>query len=75
MYEELSFSWKKKLADLTLLNDIPELLIFNLDQTPLAFLAAPKTTMAPFGSHKVYLLYNYFEFMTAFSLCCLMLLS
>ena len=51
LYEELSFSWKKKLADMILLHDIPEELIFNLDQTPLAFVAAPKTTMAPCGSH------------------------
>ena len=53
LYDELSFSWKKDIASLILQHDIPEELIFNLDQTPLALVAAPKSTLAPRCSHKV----------------------
>lgn len=53
LYEELSFTWKKNIATLVLDHQIPEELIFNLDQTPLAYVSASKTTMAPRGANTV----------------------
>lgn len=53
LYEELSFTWKKNIATLVLDHKIPDDLIFNLDQTPLAYVCASKTTMAPRGASTV----------------------
>ena len=53
LYNELTFSWKIDIANLVVQHSIPEELIFNLDQTPLALVSASKVTMAPTGSHTV----------------------
>ena len=46
LYDKLAFTWKKEIADLVLRHDIPEELIFNLDQTPLGLTSASKVTFA-----------------------------
>ena len=53
LYDELSFSWKKDIANLILQHNIPEERILNLDQTPPGFTSASKVTFAPMGAKKV----------------------
>ena len=53
LYENLTFSWKKDIANLVLQHNIPEELISDLDQTPLALVSSSRVNMATTGSHTV----------------------
>ena len=68
LYEELTFSWKKDIVNLVLQHNIleVEVLILNLDQTPLALASAFKVTMASTGSHTLSIIYLGFSFFNGF---------
>ena len=43
LYDELAFTWKKKIAEKVFQHNIPKDLILNFDQTPLGFACPAKT--------------------------------
>ena len=53
LYDELAFTWKKKIAEKVFQHNIPEDLILNFDQTPLGFTCPAKTTFTDRNSEIV----------------------
>ena len=53
LYEELTFSWKEKIAQIVLEHNIPEKMILNFYQTPVGFTSPNKTTYADKESESV----------------------
>lgn len=53
LYEELTFTWKRKIANAIFENCIPKEMILNFDQTPLGYTAPNKATFTQEGSRSV----------------------
>ena len=53
LYEELSFSWKRKIANTIFEHHIHNNMILNFDQTTLGFTAPNKATFTERGAHSV----------------------
>ena len=53
LYEELCFTWKKKIAELVFENKMYRSLILNFDQTPLGFTSPSKVTFTEKNSQNV----------------------
>ena len=53
LYPELTFSWKKKIAQIILEHDILEKIILNFDQTAIACTSPNKITYIDVGSESV----------------------
>lgn len=53
LYEELTFNWKRKIANAVFENRIHKEMILNFDQTPLGYVAPNKTTFTKEGSSTV----------------------
>ena len=53
LYEELSFSWKRKISNAIFEHHIHNNIIFIFDQTPLGFTAPNKATFDERGAHSV----------------------
>ena len=53
LYEELTFTWKRKIANAVVEHSILKELILNFDQTPLGFTAPNKSTFTHKGVHSV----------------------
>ena len=66
LYKELTFSWKKDIANLVLQYNIPEELILNLEETSLSLLSPSIVTTALTTSHAVSTIYQDFLFFNGF---------
>ena len=53
LYEELTFTWKRKIANAILEHSIHNEMILNFDQTSLGFIAPNKATFADKGAQSV----------------------
>ena len=53
LYEELTFSWKIKIANATFKHNIQKEMILNFDQTALGFTARNESTFTEKGAHSV----------------------
>ena len=53
MYEELTFSWKRKIANAVFEHKIQKEMILNFDQTALGFTAPNRSTFTGKGVHSV----------------------
>ena len=53
LYEELTFNWKRKIANAVFENRIHKEMVLNFDQTPLGYVAPNKATFTQEGSRTV----------------------
>ena len=53
LYEELTFSWKRKIVQIFLEHTIHEEMILNFDQSPVGFSSTNKTSYTDKGSESV----------------------